>query len=79
MERNLYYHKMEKKMILPSGIYYGSLPDHIIISGVEWIATATGIVEGITYDKLINSETREMKTIKREKLLKFLESEQHKE
>ena len=69
---------MEKKMILPSGIYYGSLPDYIIISDVEWIVTATGIVDGVTYDKLINSETREMKTIKREKLLKFLESEQHK-
>ena len=65
-------------MILPSGIYYGSLPDYIIISDVEWIVTATGIVDGVTYDKLINSETREMKTIKREKLLKFLESEQHK-
>ena len=70
---------MEKKMILPTGIYYGSLPEHLIINGVEWIVTATGIVEGVTYDKIINSKTRELKTIKREKLLKFLEKKQHKE
>ena len=58
---------------LPTGKYYGALPRRIFIEGVEWRCSATGIVDGVTYDRLRNIETGEFKTVQRKKLLKFLE------
>lgn len=61
---------------IPDGVYYGSLPDKIIIDGVHWICTATAIVDGVTYDKLINSIDRSIKKVERMKLLNFLKKNQ---
>jgi hypothetical protein len=57
---------------IPTGVYEGSLPEKIIIKGDEWIVVKTGEVENILYDKIMNTNTLEKKTIKRDKLLKFL-------
>lgn len=66
-----------KEMVIPTGKLYGSLPEHIIIDGVEWVVFATGIVEGKTYDKIMNTKTNERKTVERGKLLNFLQKHLH--
>jgi hypothetical protein len=60
---------------LPTGAYYGALPERIIIQGVEWVVTKTGTVNGETVDKIKNINTNEMKVLKRKTLIKYLEKE----
>jgi hypothetical protein len=71
--QNLESFKTEKKMIIPTGKLFGALPDYIFIDGVEWRCIATASIEGKTYDKIRNTETKEIKKVERFKLLTFLQ------
>jgi hypothetical protein len=72
LELNLYLHRMEQKMILPTGKYYGSLPDYIFFDNAHWTVLKTGDVEGITYDKIKNTVTQQVKIVKRKNFIEFL-------
>lgn len=60
---------------LPTGVYYGALPERIIIQGVEWVVTKTGTVNNETVDRIKNLNTNEVKVLKRKTLIKYLEKE----
>lgn len=65
---------MERKMTLPSGEMYGSYhPNQIFkIDGQEWRCIATKVNEGMTYDKIKNIQTNEMKVVERTKFINLL-------
>lgn len=60
--------------MIPSGKYYGALPDQIIIKGVEWICIETRTEDdGTIIDSLKSTETKEVREVERYKLLTYLE------
>jgi len=71
MEQILSSNKME----IPTGVFNGSLPENIIINNEKWICTATGTVNELTYDRIKNTITNEVKTVERKKLLNFLNNQ----
>jgi hypothetical protein len=64
-------------MTVPSGKFYGSLPDQIFIKGVEWRCISTEITEEGTMDMLRNTDTRQLRKVERFKLLEYLEKNPH--
>lgn len=81
MDANINYFKMAKSNYklpftpdeLPSGKYFGALPDEIVIRGEQWTVRKTGDVDGVTYDRIKNMGTGQEKVLKRETLIKFLQ------
>lgn len=67
-----YYRINLEEMDIPTGKLRGSLPRNILINGVRWTCEKTGTVNGRTYDKIKNTETKEYKTYERQVLLDFL-------
>lgn len=59
-------------MHLPCGLYQGALPNKIVIKGVHLRYSATSIINGETYDRLINTVTGKKMIVERNKLLNFL-------
>lgn len=58
---------------LPTGDYYGALPEKIIIKSDHWVVVKTGVVDGETIDKIKNFNTNQTKVLKRDTLIKFLQ------
>lgn len=65
--------KTDKKMIIPTGKLYGSLPYYIEIDGIEWRCIATASIDGKTYDKIKNIKNGDIKKVERYKLITFLQ------
>lgn len=71
---NLSLPKMGQQMTLPSGELFGSYhPMQVFkIDGNEWTCIATKIKDGMTYDKIKNLTTNEMKVVERTKFINLL-------
>lgn len=63
---------------IPTGKHFGALPDKIFINGIEWRISATAVIEGVTYDRLINTVDQTIKKVERMKLINFLIKNQQK-
>lgn len=59
-------------MEIPTGKFFGALPDNILINGQRWDCVKTGDVKGRTYDKIKNHVTGASKVYERGVLLTFL-------
>jgi len=59
-------------MEIPTGKYFGALPDNILINWERWVCIKTGVVKGRTYDKIRNLVTGSTKVYERRVLLSFL-------